>query len=710
MPYGGAKSAIGRLMTSNSLLWPVMSVRQLASALILATALPLLLLAFFMYSQMVSNSRQTARDSMIGEARLLAALVDNEIDTHLAVAASLSTSAPLRIGDLVAFRAQAIEALKTLPGAWLSVSSPDGRFVMTTYPGMEEPLPPRGQLATMARAWSTGRPQVSDVVTGPISGRRNAFIEHPVFKDGVPLYTIIVGFNPDRFHRLMRDKFSGTSAIAVIDRQRRFIARVPRHEESLGELAAPGWRAALDRSPEGVGEFPTIEHTPSLQAYVTTREGWAVGIAYPIEVLDASGRRIMQVMIWVGMSAIAASAALGFALSRRLSGAMLSLASAARKVGNGEITSASSHRILEADAIGDALSTTSRELAERTSQLRESEERFRGTFDNTAVGVAHVGLDGRFLEVNRRLCDILGYSHEELLTRTFQEITFQDDLEHDLANIRKLQAGEFPAYTMDKRFVRKNGSIVWTGLTVSMQRYQSGTSQYFIKVVRDITERKVAQAHQQFLLRELAHRMKNQLAVIQAMAGQTARSAGSVKDFQREFSSRLHGLAVSTDLLVSQDWTGTPLESLVEAQLKPFNPGSDRLLLAGPSVTIDPDATQAIGLALHELATNSLKHGAWSVAAGTVTVSWHADQDRPDQPCLLLNWLERGGPPVAPPTRKGFGHVVVETIAAQRVGGTADMLFGPEGLSWTLTVPAAHFGAEANPRAGELGPTVKKKN
>lgn len=103
-----------------------MSIRQLAAALVLATTLPLLLLAIFMYSQMVGNARQAARDGMMGQARLLAALVENELDAHLAVAAALSTSDRLTSGDLVGFRVQAIDALKVLPGAWLSLSSPDG--------------------------------------------------------------------------------------------------------------------------------------------------------------------------------------------------------------------------------------------------------------------------------------------------------------------------------------------------------------------------------------------------------------------------------------------------------------------------------------------------------------------------------------------------------------------------------------------------------
>jgi PAS domain S-box-containing protein len=125
--------------------------------------------------------------------------------------------------------------------------------------------------------------------------------------------------------------------------------------------------------------------------------------------------------------------------------------------------------------------------------LRESEARFRGTFENAAVGIAHVGLDGHWLRVNDRLCEITGYSHEELLMRTFQDITHPDDLEADLTSVRQVLAGEIATYAMEKRYLRKDGGIVWVTLTVSLVRKPSGKPDYFISVVEDITPRKQAE-------------------------------------------------------------------------------------------------------------------------------------------------------------------------------------------------------------------------
>jgi len=145
---------------------------------------------------------------------------------------------------------------------------------------------------------------------------------------------------------------------------------------------------------------------------------------------------------------------------------------------------------------------TQRDITERKQaeeELRESEERFRGTFEQATVGIAHVGTNGHWLRVNRRLCDIVGYEKEELLGLTFQDITHPDDLEADLEGARRLLAGEIETYSREKRYFRKDGSVVWIYLTVSLVRSPLGEPRYFISVTEDITERKRVEEAQRFL-------------------------------------------------------------------------------------------------------------------------------------------------------------------------------------------------------------------
>jgi PAS domain S-box-containing protein len=136
------------------------------------------------------------------------------------------------------------------------------------------------------------------------------------------------------------------------------------------------------------------------------------------------------------------------------------------------------------------IATDITELQRASEALRDSEERFRSTFEQAAVGIGHVAPDGRWLRVNRKLCDIVGYPPDELMARTFQDITHPEDLEADLAQVRRLLAGEIATYSMEKRYFRKDRSLVWINLTVSLVRTPQGQPKYFISVVEDITEKK----------------------------------------------------------------------------------------------------------------------------------------------------------------------------------------------------------------------------
>ena len=141
-------------------------------------------------------------------------------------------------------------------------------------------------------------------------------------------------------------------------------------------------------------------------------------------------------------------------------------------------------------------------------ELRENEERLRATFEQAAVGIAHVAPDGRWLRVNRKLCDIVGYSREELLRKKFQDITYSEDLDASMEYVRQVLAGEIPAYSLEKRYLRKDGSPIWTNLTVSIVRSASGEPAYLIAVIEDIAKRKHAEEEKQNLQGQLLQAQK----------------------------------------------------------------------------------------------------------------------------------------------------------------------------------------------------------
>ncbi|HEX5263103.1 MAG TPA: PAS domain-containing protein, partial [Phenylobacterium sp.] len=283
--------------------------------------------------------------------------------------------------------------------------------------------------------------------------------------------------------------------------------------------------------------------------------------------------------------------------------------------------------------------------------LEHTEARYRRTFEHAAVGVAHVSPSGRFLAVNPRLCEILGYPEEELLAITFQEITHPDDLEPDLELARALLAGEIDRFEMEKRYLKPSGEIVWADLTASLQRDADGTPLNYISVINDIGGRKQAEERLNFLFGELAHRSKNLLTVILSAVRQIGQSAASVEDFQAGISDRVVGLAAAQDLLTRHDYAGAPVSDLVVGQLSAFVTAADRRVkLSGPPITLRAAATHSLGLALHELATNACKPGALSRSQGEVSVVWSLLESRAEPLRFQMTWTERGGPLVMPPT------------------------------------------------------------
>ncbi len=219
----------------------------------------------------------------------------------------------------------------------------------------------------------------------------------------------------------------------------------------------------------------------------------------------------------------------------------------------------------------------------------------------------------------------------------------------------------------------------------------------------EITERKLYEEHLRFLLRELSHRSKNLLAVIQAMATQTAKSSETVDVFRRRFGERLMGLAASHDLLVNQNWLGASVESLVRGQLSAFIAEDDpRLRIQGPAVDLKSEAAEALGLALHELATNSMRHGALREPAGTVEIGWTVDGPEESE-CVgwslrramsdgrrfRMEWIEHTVDPISPPSHKGFGRMVIEHTVEATLNGTVTLSFLPSGLRWHIDAPGS---------------------
>jgi PAS domain S-box-containing protein len=318
------------------------------------------------------------------------------------------------------------------------------------------------------------------------------------------------------------------------------------------------------------------------------------------------------------------------------------------------------------------------------TELREaavSEQRFRSIFEHAATGIALVGLDGEFQQCNPAFANMLGYTQEEIPGLQLRSIVHPDDMPALMEKNDKLLAGEIPSFEVINRYLRKDGSVRWSRRFVSLLQDADGKPQSVMVLASDMTERIAYEQKIGLLLREVNHRAKNMLGVVQAIARSTA--ASGAEDFQARFAERIRALAAAHDLLVTNDWQGVELADLVASQLAHVGDLiGKRILIAGPPLRISGTAAQTLGMAVHELATNAFKYGALSSAKGTVTINWRTDTDQ-----FAMTWVERGGPPVTQGERPGFGTVVMDRMARMTLGGEVTIDRAAEGLSWRLRCP-----------------------
>jgi PAS domain S-box-containing protein len=292
-------------------------------------------------------------------------------------------------------------------------------------------------------------------------------------------------------------------------------------------------------------------------------------------------------------------------------------------------------------------------------------------------------LDGRITSWNAGATRIFGYDASEMIGESILRIIPPELHGEEKEILAKLQRGEHIDHYETVR-VAKDGRRVDVSLTVSPLRDRSGKVVGASKVGRDITERKRAEKLQRVLTDELAHRVKNTLATVQAIANQSLVRAKSPTDFVSSFTGRIQALAKAHTLLTRSQMQGADVMELVSEQVLIGAPNDSRISCSGPLLVLDAQAAVHLALVLHELATNARKHGALSVPTGRLAVTW---QVRTNGGCsLLLSWKESHGPKVSAPSAHGFGRTLIEqTVRAH--GGEASVDYRTDGLTCEIKLP-----------------------
>ena len=319
---------------------------------------------------------------------------------------------------------------------------------------------------------------------------------------------------------------------------------------------------------------------------------------------------------------------------------------------------------------------------QRTSLL----QKYKTALKESAVTVFTQDRNLRYTSISNAA---FGHEIEQVIGRTDMEILPRESYETIVGMKRQvLQTGK----PIDGEVLLGAGDeIRWLDFHIEPLIDSADQNVGLTCAMIDVTERKASEDHLRLLMRELTHRSKNLLAVIQSIARQTARHSGTIESFLDQFSARTQALATSHDLLVQESWYGASLSELVRLQLGHYlDHRAPDITMEGPSIVLKPEAAQSLGLALHELATNAAKHGALSTPSGRVTIEWRRLSPTEGYGLELI-WTEHGGPPVAAPARRGFGSLVIEQNLARSLNADVELTFAPEGLRCRVRVPLEHI-------------------
>ncbi len=673
-------------------------LRRLLIALGCAIVAPLLLYGAYAGTRVAEAQLNQIREERKGDARTLSMAVDREIAGEMGELQALAVSPSLRRGDFAAFQRQAEASLAFRQDVNIMLVDRNMQQLVNTWVPFGTPLEKVTVTEAVERALTTGRPQITNLFTVPVTEQLVLGISVPVQIDGENRYALVRPVDQRAIASLVTAVAAHTGQaglhVAISDAERHIVERSEQDDASIGKtLLAAQWHCP---GPEGVFEF-TESGRSWLGAYAcSSLTGWQTIMWEPKSLLEAPVRTLWRALGWLALLAFMLVVILALWLGRIIARSVGHAADAAAALGEGNPLPVSGTPIAEVNTLmaelrraGARRQATERDLQASKDQLQVSKDRLQLAFDATRLGWWQCNPRRSTISGDARSKEIFDVTADEITIPELMKRVHPDDAEKLWASCNAALDPTNPKPIADQcRIRRRDGEIRWIeghGLAYFEGAGPERRAVSFGGTVQDITERKEREEKEYLLMREINHRAKNMLSVVDAIAHQTV--TRSPEDFVERFSERVQALSANQDLLVRNEWKGVEIEDLVRAQLAHFADliGS-RIAMQGPALRLNPASAQAIGLALHELATNAGKYGALSTDRGRVDVGWGVTESD----IFTMSWTEREGPPVTAPKRRGFGTIVMEAMASRSVDGTVQHDYSPSGVIWRLTCPAAN--------------------
>lgn len=665
--------------------WPATRHLMFLSAIV---AVPLLALLGVLLERWATQERQRLERTIVHEGERIAAAIDRDIERRVTLLQALSTSLPLALGDWAAFYAQ---AKASVPNHYIILRDADGRVLVNTYVPFGAEPQRTIDMATIDTMRRTLGPVVSGIFVSQVVKEPVYNVSIPILREGRLTYVLSLGLLPTEVLRLLEDQKLEPSWMATVwDQNGTIVARSHARADAAGATVPQDWRSQPRRQ---VVETEDLDGRKVLAIVDRTGlAGWSVRVTLPAEIVDRRIYRSLTVWAASAASVVILTALAALMFGHRFARPLAATARAAAGLGRGEPVELSDTPVLEVNEVNRALREAAGELERRAAALRQSEEVLGTAAEAAQFGAHRYDVANDRVVRSPQIRRILGADPSQ--DRDFEsalDFVHPDDRDDVRRRKRHILQAE-SRYQLTYRIRRPDGEVRWVMDRGQVERDPSGQAVRVIGVLVDVSELKEAELRQRLLFDELNHRVKNTLAIVQALAQQTLASKPEPKAFAAAFGDRIAALARAHDLLTEGAWLGASLDGILTAVLKPFADRAGRIEAIGPSVDIPSNATIALALTFHELATNAAKHGALSTAAGTLRIDWTVD--RLDKTSAVdLTWQERGGPAIAPPAGRGFGTRLL-TATARQIDGTIDLDFARDGLRCRLqfrvsSMPAA---------------------
>lgn len=648
----------------------------------MALLVPVLIFVGVVLWQFAQAERQRLERDALAKAESVAVGIDRELAGLVDALDVLTLSRSLVRGDLRDFHETA-QQVEQRQGVTVVLRDRAGNILLASSAPYGSALPPQPNFEADQPNLDTGKVYITDFFRGPTTGQPYFAMQAPVYRDDEVVYFLAFAVSVERLREVIRSERAPPEwTLAVVDRKGIIMARNRSHEAFVGTQATEDLLENTRTFRRGTWLGTTKEGAKVLGAHVRSRlADWVVAVGIREELFDAPLERFFLLLIGMGAVITAFSALLAYGFGRRIATAIHRLVENAQALARAEPVAPLATPIIEVNEVSRALAGASRAVEYRIAAEEEAAaagRRIQTIFESVTDSVFVLDRDWRFTYVNDRASaqmsggrDVIGQSIWEVFP----------------------EAADTPFWTCCRNAMesgepgRCETFFAPLGIWIQVNAYPSaeGLSVYF----RDITEEKEAETRQHLMVRELHHRVKNTLATVQAIFNSTARSATDLEAFRDSFSRRIQSLARTHTLLTERSWERISLRDVVQGELDPYGGAEGRIVVDGPEIELPAQSGFALGMGLHELATNAGKYGALSVPGGQVKVRWTVQDGQygQDMPVLRLTWQERGGPPARPPERTGFGSRLLSHVLPVQIGGKIEIDYAAEGLSVRIEAP-----------------------